>query len=206
MKKKLTRKEREREFKKHEILDAAIEIFAHKGFYSTTLDEIAEKSEFGKGTIYNYFANKEEIYKEIVSSIVENHKNTILKIDESTNCLYEFQLESFKKHFMFCLNNKDAFLLLVATKMNPAINHSIELNDILEKSEKEIINHLIIRLKESIERKEIRDLDLTKLLRFIKNSTFVYVYEILISENIKEEEIEKEAKFITDIIFNGIKY
>ena len=62
----MNRKERERLFKKQEILDATIKIFAKKGFKATTLDEIAEKSEFGKGTIYNYFSSKEEIYKEII--------------------------------------------------------------------------------------------------------------------------------------------
>lgn len=57
----LSRREREREARRREILDAAIRLFAEKGFEQTTLDEIAQKAEFGKGTIYHYFKNKEEL-------------------------------------------------------------------------------------------------------------------------------------------------
>ena len=57
----LSRRERERETRRREILDAAIKLFAEKGYEQTTLDEIAQKAEFGKGTIYHYFKNKEEL-------------------------------------------------------------------------------------------------------------------------------------------------
>ena len=91
----MNRKERERLFKKQEILDAAIKIFATKGFKATTLDEIAEKSEFGKGTIYNYFSNKEEIYKEIIIYISDMHKNNMYKAEQNTETFYPRSLLPF---------------------------------------------------------------------------------------------------------------
>jgi len=60
------------------MLEAAQSVFAEKGYARATLDEIAERAEFGKGTLYNYFeGGKEEIlyavfetiYDEIVSII-----------------------------------------------------------------------------------------------------------------------------------------
>ena len=70
---KIGRKERERLFRKQEIISAAIKLFAKKGYEHTTLDEIAEASEFGKGTIYNYFQSKEEIYLAIVEDLLNQN-------------------------------------------------------------------------------------------------------------------------------------
>ncbi|MCP4155585.1 MAG: TetR/AcrR family transcriptional regulator [bacterium] len=47
--------------KKNRILDAAISVFAKKGFEQTTINEIATAAGIGKSTIYEYFSNKEEI-------------------------------------------------------------------------------------------------------------------------------------------------
>lgn len=56
-----SRKERERLQRQHEILDAARSLFAEKGYHIATLDEVAERAEFGKGTLYNYFESKHHI-------------------------------------------------------------------------------------------------------------------------------------------------
>ena len=43
------------------IRQAAIRAFSHKGFYNTRAEEIAREAGIAVGTIYNYFASKEEI-------------------------------------------------------------------------------------------------------------------------------------------------
>jgi len=48
------------------ILDAALEVFSHKGFHVATVDEIAERAGVGKGTLYRYFSNKETLFNELV--------------------------------------------------------------------------------------------------------------------------------------------
>lgn len=59
----LGRRERERLARREAMLDAALAVFADKGFEGATVDEIAERAEFGKGTIYNYFPEgKDELY------------------------------------------------------------------------------------------------------------------------------------------------
>ena len=47
--------------KKDQILEAALQVFAKKGFAKATINEIAAASGIGKGTVYEYFSNKEEI-------------------------------------------------------------------------------------------------------------------------------------------------
>jgi AcrR family transcriptional regulator len=56
------RKEREKEHRKEEILDAAQSVFFSKGLFETTMDEIAEKAELSKGTLYLYYKSKEDLY------------------------------------------------------------------------------------------------------------------------------------------------
>ena len=56
------RREREREARREAMLGAARAVFAEKGYEGATLDEVAERAGFGKGTLYNYFpGGKEEI-------------------------------------------------------------------------------------------------------------------------------------------------
>jgi len=62
----LTRREREQKRKRKEILDAALLIFAEKGYHGTTMAEISRVSEYPLGTIYSFFPGKEDIYQELV--------------------------------------------------------------------------------------------------------------------------------------------
>lgn len=61
-----TRRERERRERRTAILRAARELFYERGFQATTMDDVAERSEHGKGTIYNYFKGKDDLYISIV--------------------------------------------------------------------------------------------------------------------------------------------
>ena len=54
-----------------QILDAAFEVFAEQGLAAARLDDIAKRAGVSKGTIYLYFPNKEELFREMV-------RNTIL--------------------------------------------------------------------------------------------------------------------------------
>ncbi len=56
------RKEREKEARKEEILDAAEKVFFEKGLPLATMDEIASIAELGKGTLYLYYKSKEDLY------------------------------------------------------------------------------------------------------------------------------------------------
>ena len=56
------RKEREKEHRKEEILDAAQKVFFEKGLPTATMDEIADAAELSKGTLYLYYKSKEDLY------------------------------------------------------------------------------------------------------------------------------------------------
>jgi len=57
----ISRRERKKIAARTQILSTAINLFSRRGFDAVTIDEIAESADVGKGTIYNYFATKEDI-------------------------------------------------------------------------------------------------------------------------------------------------
>ena len=50
----------------HQILDAALSVFAEHGIDAAKLEEIAARAGVSKGTIYLYFPSKEELFREVV--------------------------------------------------------------------------------------------------------------------------------------------
>lgn len=59
-------KEREREQRRNDIIDAARELFANKDFEEVSMNEIAGEVGLGKSTLYLYFKNKESLYFAVV--------------------------------------------------------------------------------------------------------------------------------------------
>ncbi|MEW5878991.1 MAG: TetR/AcrR family transcriptional regulator [Pseudomonadota bacterium] len=56
-----------------ELLAAALALFVEKGYAGTRLDDVAARAGVSKGTLYLYFANKEELFKAVVrENIVRN--------------------------------------------------------------------------------------------------------------------------------------
>jgi len=80
-----------RNHKKELIIDAAIQVFAEKGFYLAKVADVARKAGVADGTIYLYFKNKDDILislfetkmEEILNrfrSIVESGESAVIKI------------------------------------------------------------------------------------------------------------------------------
>ena len=49
-----------------ELVSAALEIFTERGYAGTRLDDVAERAGVSKGTLYLYYANKEDLFKAVV--------------------------------------------------------------------------------------------------------------------------------------------
>ncbi|MCK5827470.1 TetR/AcrR family transcriptional regulator [Candidatus Bipolaricaulota bacterium] len=58
--------------KKHRILDAALRVFAEKGFHNTTVSEVAKEACVGKGTVYLYFEGKEALLVAIFDELADH--------------------------------------------------------------------------------------------------------------------------------------
>jgi AcrR family transcriptional regulator len=61
-----TRWVRRKDARPAEILEAALQVFAEKGFAGARMDDIAHRAGVTKGTIYLYFESKEAVFKTLV--------------------------------------------------------------------------------------------------------------------------------------------
>lgn len=113
----LSRRERERQARREAMLEAAALVFAERGFDNATLDEIALRAEFGKGTLYNYFSSKEELLLAVIDRMYAEFTRTIeesFAVERISSVPFEVIL----RDFLFgCLayfsNQQHLFMLLM---------------------------------------------------------------------------------------------
>ena len=60
------KRERRKEARPGELLDAALDLFVEKGFAATRVEEVAARAGVSKGTLFLYFQSKEELLKAVV--------------------------------------------------------------------------------------------------------------------------------------------
>ncbi len=102
---RLTRREREQARHRREILDVALRLFSERGFHNVSMQEISKQSEFGIGTIYKHFGNKEGLYHSLVTTKAkECHKmlkEALMAPESHLKRIYEF----IRKKLNFFYNN-----------------------------------------------------------------------------------------------------
>jgi AcrR family transcriptional regulator len=65
-----TRWRRRKDARPAEILEAALAVFAERGYAATRMDDIAHRAGVTKGTIYLYFQSKEAVFKSLVEESI----------------------------------------------------------------------------------------------------------------------------------------
>jgi TetR/AcrR family transcriptional regulator len=60
------RRERRKQARPGELIEAALDVFAERGFSGARLEDIAQRAGVTKGTVYLYFASKEELFEAAV--------------------------------------------------------------------------------------------------------------------------------------------
>lgn len=74
------KRQRRKEARPAEIMDAALALFSEKGFTATRLDDVAEAAGVSKATIYLYFDNKEQLFTALVRDIATPRFDEIEKM------------------------------------------------------------------------------------------------------------------------------
>lgn len=136
--------------KKQVIINAALSLFAEKGYHLTSISLIAEKANISKGLMYNYFTSKEELlaaildhgFKQILYSFDINNDNNIS--DEE----FEHHIHSM---FSMLNENKDFWKLYFSLFVQPT------LKEIVAQKMIEWYAPLLSMLKDFFERKGVDD-------------------------------------------------
>jgi len=160
-----------------QILQAAEKLFAKKGFYPTTIDEIAKEAKSAKGTIYLYFNNKEDLFFSVIETKLDLLLNKIQEAVEKPGSASQRIKAAIGIHLKFLEENKNFFKVMESFPegLKKKLERKLK-GRVVEKQSRyiEILDRLI---QEAIERKEIKALDSKKLaiiLMGIVHSLTVY--------------------------------
>jgi len=96
---------------------AALDIFSEKSVDAVTVEEITEKADVGKGTLYQHFADKEEIIVTLVNEAVEHLVERLTSYDCPPETLEQMLEHLLNAHYQFSIDSKDEFLLLFRGKL-----------------------------------------------------------------------------------------
>ena len=123
---KLPRKERERLRHRQEILETTLKLFSERGFHNVSIQEIAEESEFGVGTIYNYFESKEQLFAELMKTGIEKIGQLLIPILNSNQEEEKKLSEFIRAHVDIIESNIDFIKLYISqygtsTSANPML-------------------------------------------------------------------------------------
>ena len=96
---------------------AALDVFSEKSVDAATVEEITEKADVGKGTLYQHFEDKEEIVVTLVDEAVEHLIERIRAYDSAPETLEDMLEHLLNSHYEFSVNAKEEFMLLFQGKL-----------------------------------------------------------------------------------------
>jgi TetR/AcrR family transcriptional regulator len=67
------KRERRKEARPGELLDAALSLFVSKGFSATKVEDVAASAGVSKGTLFLYFSSKEDLFKAVIRANLADH-------------------------------------------------------------------------------------------------------------------------------------
>jgi AcrR family transcriptional regulator len=94
-------RQRRKEARPQELLDAALELFVEKGFAATRAEEVAQRAGVSKGTLYLYYPSKEELFKAVVrqnlGSLIAEGKEAVAQFQGSSGDLLVHLMQTWWK-------------------------------------------------------------------------------------------------------------
>jgi AcrR family transcriptional regulator len=134
------------------IVEAATKSFSLFGYKATTMDQVAKLANVGKGTIYTFFKNKEELFDEIINSLLKDMKAVAEKAINKQHSFHEnasrvlFDLLEFRKSHQLTIK-------LFQEEREMGTQAVVE---VIQRVEKVIINYMKGIIQEAIDQKEIK--------------------------------------------------
>ena len=161
MEQTLTRRERERQMRRQAMLEAACSVFAEKGYESATLDEVAHRAEFGKGTLYNYFEGGKE---EILFALFDDVYDALCLLVEQAFSPERSQGQPFRAVFGgfvrdcfgFFTERRAQFLLVVKEAQRLVLGEDAEKAAYFQHQTERVVNALVPHLEAAMARGELR--------------------------------------------------
>lgn len=94
--------------KRTQIIKAAVQVFSEKGFHDAKVEDIAQQADIGKGTVYEYFSSKTELFQEMFRSGMQFYMDSIhSETGESGVSCRDRLVKIAEVHLQFILDYKE---------------------------------------------------------------------------------------------------
>lgn len=193
------KRETKKEKKRERILEAAAELFSQKNYHEVMMEDVARLTEIAKGTVYNYFTSKEELYFSIMKIRMEKLINSLNeKISNESNSINS--LHSFVKHlYMFMMKYKSFFLIYQKESLDSENSFCEE----LRKLELQLKKLLIGIISKGIKENNFRNIEETFSAGIILGSIYAAVQRG-INQNHSREQMEEEREMVFEFVLHGL--
>ncbi len=185
--------------RKQSIIEAAEKCFTQYGFKATTMDQTAKMAHVGKGTIYTFFKNKEELFKAIIDQFILQMSQIA---DQAINLEDTFDENLHRSLFGMLDFRKKHQLTLKLTQEVREIG-TPEAQEALDRLERTILNFLEGHLIKAMENGDISPCE-PELTAFI----MLKLYIALVFEwEKKHEPLSKQAisSIFDNYLMKGLK-
>ena len=193
-----------KELKRKHILEAAADLFSRNSYHEVMVEDVAKMIGVAKGTVYNYFTSKEELYFSIMSQRMENLIISLTeKIQKEHNSVDS--LRSFILHvYMFMMKYQNFFLMYKKESLNSYSDYCDQLRNLEEQLRQQLLRIIRSGIKETV----FRDVN----EEFTANSILGSIYATAergigrqLDEDQKKIEWERLFEFILHAIYSGFK-
>ncbi len=200
-------KQKKSELTKQRILEAAEAEFSEKGVFGARIDSIAASAGVNKRMIYEYFLNKEGLYKTVLINVYNRISLWESSLAGDTDDPVKVIRDLVHSYFEFLTKNQSFVRILLWENLNGAV----VLKDSGQSDLKAVVLQLISRViadgkARGVFRADADEYQVTMSLLNFAFSYFANVHTlsyVLSSDLLDEEKINERAGFISDIL---IKY
>ncbi len=185
--------------KRESMLEVAAELFSKKNYHEVMMDDVARLTNVAKGTVYNYFSSKEELYFTIMSSKL-GHLNSSLKNKIESEISVIDSLHTYVIHlYMFMMKYQSFFLMYQKEYMNAQNEFCDELRTMSDEL-KSILSDVIYKGKKE---NQFRDVDESFAVKIVLGSVFGAVQRG-IENNYTGEKLIEEREKLFEFVLHGL--
>jgi len=130
----MTNRDEQKEQRRIQILEAALDLFIRKGYGETKIADIADAADMSMGLLFHYFESKEKLYEVLVRSGCERMKMEMAYTDGSPLEFFQAAAESVLA--MIASNPSSAKMFVLMEQAQHLDILSAELKDMLSESNK----------------------------------------------------------------------
>jgi TetR/AcrR family transcriptional regulator, cholesterol catabolism regulator len=128
------------------IIETAMKLFSQKGYHSTSIQEIAENSGIAKGSIYNYFSSKEDLFMSIFKHYHERLFSKFSQVEEERSLsIRDMFIEQLHIQFQQFLSQKEFIHMQMRQQI---IQVNDEIRDYMFKVRAEVFNWYCKRIRQ----------------------------------------------------------